>query len=111
MADECNNNPRDDSEERFSKLEVQVSDISRNRAILVAALESKFRPFREFGSSSGKSGVKEEPKRERPSSNITSFGSLFEEEAKVDIKPYQGEIDFVKMNQSLQQLEACYPHF
>jgi hypothetical protein len=29
-------------------------------------------------------------------------------EAKVDIKPYQGEIDIVKLNQWLEQLEVYF---
>jgi hypothetical protein len=41
-------------------------------------------------------------------SAITSSQSLFKVEAKVDIKPYQGEIDVVKLNQWLQQLEVYF---
>jgi hypothetical protein len=73
-----NSNTRDDSKERFSKLDAQVSDISRSMAIIVATLESNFGPFSEFhssnskASSDGKLGVKEESEKElekeRPSS-------------------------------------------
>jgi hypothetical protein len=51
MVDEYNNNPWDELEEIFSKLEAQVIDISCNMAILMVALENKFGPFKEFGSS------------------------------------------------------------
>ena len=40
-------------------------------------------------------------KEERSSSNIISSYIVFKVEAKVDIKPYQGEIDDVKLNQWL----------
>jgi hypothetical protein len=98
-------------------MEAQVTDISHNMAILMAALENKFGPFREFGSSNSKVGsdekygdnedpkkeLKKELEKERPSSSaITSSQSLFKVEVKVDIKPYQGEIDVVKLNQWLQ---------
>jgi hypothetical protein len=33
---------------------------------------------------------------------------LFKMEAKVDIKPYQGEIDALKLNHWLQQLEVYF---
>jgi hypothetical protein len=46
MVDEYSNNPWDESEERFSKLEAQVIDISCNMAILMEALENKFGPFK-----------------------------------------------------------------
>jgi len=42
---------------------------------------------------------KKELKKEQPSSSaITPLQSLFKMEAKLDIKPYQGEINVVKLN-------------
>jgi hypothetical protein len=77
--------------------------------IPMETLKRKFRPFREIGSSNLEASSNEkfkdkdpekivgrEPKKERPSFSITSFQSLFKAEVKVDIKPYQGEIDVVK---------------
>jgi hypothetical protein len=50
-----------------------------------------------------KFGDKEAPtnelKKGRQSSSITSSQSLFKLEVKVNIKPYQGEIDAIKLNQ------------
>jgi hypothetical protein len=51
MVDEYNNNSRDDLDNRFSKLEAQVTDISHKMMILMVALERKLGPFEEFGSS------------------------------------------------------------
>jgi hypothetical protein len=118
MADESShNNPQDAAEERFVRLEEQVVDISRNMALLMEAVDNKFRPFREVGSSNSevvsdeKLGDSEDPKKElkkdlekeQPSSSaITPSQPLFKMEAKVDIKPCQGEIDVVKLNHSLQ---------
>jgi hypothetical protein len=54
-------------ERRFLMFEAQVYYISHNMAILMVALENKFRPSKEFGScnsdigSSKKFGDKEEP--------------------------------------------------
>jgi hypothetical protein len=118
MVDEYSNNPRDDSKERFSKLEAQVFDISHNMEILMVSLESKFKPLNEFHSSNlyvgfeRKFGDKEEhekePEKGRSISNITSSLSMVKVEAKVDIKPYQHEIDVTKMNQWLQQFEVYF---
>jgi hypothetical protein len=44
----------DEFEERFSKLETQVSDISHNMVILKVIVERNFGPSREFGSSNQK---------------------------------------------------------
>jgi hypothetical protein len=41
MEDEYNNNPWDELEERFSKLETKGVDIPHNMAILMAALEKR----------------------------------------------------------------------
>jgi hypothetical protein len=55
MVDESShNNPWDEVEERFSKLEEQVIDISCNMALLMVALENKFGPFGEVGGSNSK---------------------------------------------------------
>jgi hypothetical protein len=52
---------------------------------------------------------RKEPKKEKPSSSaITPSQPLFKMEVKVDIKPYQGEIDVVKLNHWLQQLEVYF---
>lgn len=98
-------------------MKLQVTDISHNMAILMATLQSKFGPFREFGGSNseatldGKSRdnknlereMKKESEKERPSSsNNTSSQSLFKVEVKVGIKPYQGDIDAIKFNQWLE---------
>jgi len=101
----------DESKERFSKLKAQFANISHNMTILIAMLEHKFGCFGELGSSNSKASLnrkfgenkaqesKKDPKKERPNSNaITSSQSLFKMDVKVDIKPYQREID-VKLNQ------------
>jgi len=55
-------NPWDELEEKFSKLEEQVTDISHKIDILMETLENKFASFRHFGNSNlevgfhGKSG-------------------------------------------------------
>ena len=44
-----NNNPWDELEEIFSTLKAQFLDIFCNMAILIATLENKFIPLKEFG--------------------------------------------------------------
>jgi len=56
MVDESRNNLGDDTKKRFSKLEAQVFDMFHNMAILIATLQSKFRPFRDFSSSNKEDG-------------------------------------------------------
>jgi hypothetical protein len=51
MEDEYNNAPRSELEELFSKLEVQVNDISHKMGLLMVDPENKFGPFRECGRS------------------------------------------------------------
>jgi hypothetical protein len=70
MVDESvHNNPRDPTEERFVRLEEKVTDISHNMSLLMVALASKLRPFREVGGSNseirsdGKSGIMKTQKR------------------------------------------------
>jgi hypothetical protein len=106
-------NPRDESKDRFVNMEAQISNIACNMVILIATLERNFRPFKEFGSSKSDTSskkkykdkeepnkeIEKDPKKERPNYNITSSHSLFKLEAKVDIKPYQGEIDAFNLNQ------------
>jgi len=90
------------------RLEEQVTDISRNISILMVALASNLRSFREFGrsnseiGSNGKSRDNEDPENESRkktekeqliSSVINPSQSLIKMEAKVEINPYQGEID------------------
>ena len=86
-------------------------------SILMATLESTFGHLRDFGGSysdlgfeeksKDKSDLEKESTKELSSSstNIPSQ-SLFKMEVKVDIKPYQGEIDALKLNHWLQQLEV-----
>jgi hypothetical protein len=86
-------------------------------ALLMATLENKFEPFRDVGGfnsevgSDEKSGdikdpkkdSKKDPENENPSSStITPLQTLFEMKVKVDIKPYQGEINTIKLNHWLQ---------
>jgi hypothetical protein len=47
----------DESDERFSKLEEQVANISYNMAIVMATLENKFGMFWEFGSCNSEAGL------------------------------------------------------
>jgi len=53
--------------------------------------------------------LKKERDKERPSSSaFVSSQFLFKVEVKVDIKPYQEEINVVEFNQWLQQLEVYF---
>jgi hypothetical protein len=124
MADESvHNNPQYLAEERFARLEDQVVDISHNMSLLIMALANKFGLFREVGGLNLEIGSDEkwgdnedpekesqkEPKKEQSSSStINPSQSLFKMEAKVDIKPYQCEIDALKLNHWLQQLEVYF---
>jgi hypothetical protein len=105
------------------RLEEKVIDISHNMSLLMVALASNLRPFREVGGSNseirsdGKSGDNEdlekeswkEPEKEKSSSSVINPSqSLFNMEVKVDINPYQGEIDALKLNHWLQQLEFYF---
>jgi hypothetical protein len=124
MEDESNcNNPLDETEEIFSKLEEQVVDVSHNMTLLVVALENKFGLLGDVGGFNSEVGLdkksrdnedpkkelKKELEKEQTSSNvIASSQSLFEMEAKVDIKPCQGEIDCLKLNHWVQQLEVYF---
>lgn len=121
MGDESVNEPCDPTELRFSRLEEQVADINCNVNIFMAALRNKLGIFGEEGGSNAKekseggSGdqedadnqVKKEPRKDQPSLSAMNQ-SLFKVEAKVDIKPYHGEIDAPKLNHWLQQLEVYF---
>ena len=87
------------------------------------ALANKFEPFKEVGASNLEAGsdeklrdsedpekeLKKGPEKEQPSSSaITPSQPLFKMEEKVDINPYQGDIDVVKLNHWLQQLEVYF---
>jgi len=49
-----------------------------------------------------KNELEKESEKDQPSSNVTSSQYQFKIKAKVDIKPCQGAIDVVKLNQWLQ---------
>jgi hypothetical protein len=114
MDDEyVHNNPRDLMEERFVRLEEKVANISCNMSLLMAALVRNLGLFKEVGGlnskirSDGKSRDNKDPEneswkeleKEKSSSNtIKPSQYLFKMEEKVDIKPYQGEIDALKPN-------------
>jgi hypothetical protein len=85
----------------------------------MASLASNLRPFRDDGGSNSKIRLegklrdwedsrkesRKESKKEKPSSSVVNPSqSLFNMEVKVDIKPYQGDIDALKLNHWLQQL-------
>jgi hypothetical protein len=116
-------NPWDGMEERFSRLEEKVVDISHNMALIMASLENNFIPFEEVGFSRLEVRSEEKPidsenlekemkkrvRERKPSSNvITPSQIVFKMEVKVDINPYQGQIDVVNLNQWLQQLEVYF---
>jgi hypothetical protein len=121
MGDESVNEPRDPAEVRFSRLEQQVTDINHNVNLLMVALRNKLGDiWRRWGfnaedKSEGGSGDREdtenqskkEPEKDQPSSSVVNQ-SLFKMEEKVDIKPYHGEIDALKLNHWLQQLEVYF---
>jgi hypothetical protein len=117
------NNPQYMEEERFVRLEEKFIEISHNMFLLVEALASNLGPFKEIGSSNseirskGKSRDNQdlekesgkEPEKEKSSfSSINLSQSLLNMEVKVDIKTYQGEIDALKLNHWLQQLEFYF---
>jgi hypothetical protein len=92
-------------------------------SLLMAALASKLKLFEEVGSSNleigsdgkprynkdpEKESQKEPEKEQSSSSTINPSQSLFKMEAKVDIKPYQDEINALKSNHWLQQLEVYF---
>jgi hypothetical protein len=89
----------------------------------MVALARKLRFFKDDGGtnskigSEGKSGdhedsrkesQKESEKQQLISSVINPSHSLFNMEVKLDINPYQGEIDALKLNHWLQQLEVYF---
>lgn len=84
MDDECMNNPLDPAEDRFSQLEVQVANTSRNLNLLVSAFSNMLWLLEEDGGSNTKERLEERlgdqeetknqpnkgPKRDRPSSSV-----------------------------------------
>jgi hypothetical protein len=125
MVDESShNNPWDTIKEiLFVRLEEQIIDISHNMAFLMTTIANNFGLFWEVGGSNSKVGSdekprdiedlekesKKEPEKEQPSSSaITPSQHLFKMEVEVDIKPYKGDIDVVKLNHWLQQLEVYF---
>jgi hypothetical protein len=91
--------------------------------ILMESLASNLGPFRDDGRSNskikseGKSRDREdlgnesrkEPEKEKSSlSAINPSQSLFNMEVKVDISPYKGDIDALKLNNWFQQLEFYF---
>ena len=50
---------------------------------------------------------KKEPGKDQPSLSVVNQ-SLFKVEEKVDIKPYHGEIDSLKLNHWLEKLEVYF---
>jgi nicotinic acid phosphoribosyltransferase len=111
------NNHHDATKERFSRLEENFFYLSRNMDLLMEALVNKFEPLKEVVTSKLEDELDEKstyseylqkeskqgPEKEKPSySAITPSQPLFKMEANVDIKPYHGEIDVVKMNHWLQ---------
>eukprot|EP00253_Pinus_taeda_P034565 PITA_34565 len=121
MGDEFVNEPCDPAELRFSQLKEQVADINRNVNLLMAALSNKLGIFGEEGGSNAEDKSeggsedredvddqsKKEPGKDQPSSSFVNQ-SLFKVEAKVDIKPYHGEIDALKLNHWSHQLEVYF---
>ena len=55
MTDESVQGATNDYEQHFTKLEIQVVDISHNMSILMVELESKFVPFGYFQGLNSKS--------------------------------------------------------
>ena len=52
---------------------------------------------------------RKELEKEKQSSNVITHSQyLFKMEVKVDIKPYQGEINAIQLNNWLQQLEVYF---
>ena len=92
----------------FSLLEEQVAKICHNTMILMVSLERYFIPFEDFSNSNLKfssnrkfgdnKDLEKEPNNKRPSSNVTSSQYLFKVEEKMDIKPYQCDIDVIYLN-------------
>jgi hypothetical protein len=88
-------------------------------SLLMVSLERNLRPFGEARGSNFdiisegklvdnedlKKELRKEPEKEKPSLIVVNPSySLFKMEVKVNINPYQGEIDILKLNHWLQQL-------
>ena len=121
MGDESINEPRDPAEVRFLWLEEKVVDINCNFNLLMMALRNNQGIFGEEGSwnveDKSEGGLrdqkdtnnqpKKEPGKNQPNSSVVNQ-SLFKVEEKFDIKRYHGEIDALKLNHWLQQLEVYF---
>lgn len=115
-------NPQDEGEKIFSNIEEHVYEIFHKMVSLKVALENRFGPFMDFGGFNLDTGLaekseeikdpenesKKELEKEQPSSSAITPQYLFKMEAKVDIKPYQSEIDVIKLNHWLQLLEVQF---
>jgi hypothetical protein len=95
------------------RLEEKVNDISHNMSLLMVDLARNIGPFGEVRGSNSKirsnrksrdnEDLKNEPwkglrKEKSISTSIKPSYSLFNMESKVDINPYQDEIDELKLN-------------
>jgi len=116
-------NPCNPVEERFVSMEDKVVDISHNMSLLMEVLERKVMLFGKFGGLNaeikwdGKLGDNEDPKnksqkepeKENPSSSTINLSRyLFKMEAIVNINPFQGDINALKINHLLQQLVVYF---
>lgn len=123
MTNKFVNNTRDPTQERFFRLEQQVTYMNCNVNLLMMDLRNKFRIFKEEGGSNSKDKAegrlrdqeeienwsKKGPKNYQPSSSVMNNSQpLFKKEVKVDIKPYHDKIDALKLNHWLQQLEVYF---
>jgi hypothetical protein len=103
------NNPQDPIEEIFERLEVQVTDIGHNMKLLMEYPTDKVGIFRDDGGSNLEIRSEKKSEKEKPiSSAMNPSQSLFKMEVKLDIEPYQGDIDALKLNHLLQQLEVYF---
>ena len=121
MANKSINEPCDPTEVRFLRLKQQAADINYYVNLLIVALRNKLGIYGEDWGSNvevrSEGGLadqedienrpKKEPRKDQPSLSAMNQ-SLFKMEEKLDIKPYHGEIDALKLNHWLQQLEFYF---
>ncbi len=102
-------------------LEQQFADINRNINILMDAFNNRMGIFEEYGGSNAvdkseqgskywgekKNHSKKEPKKDQPILSHVNQ-SLFKIEEKIILKLYHGEIDALKFNHWLQQMEFYF---
>lgn len=101
-------------------MEAQVTNINCNVSLFMKILTNKLRLFGDGGSNTKaclerKLGNQEEPKESKnPEKEQMSFSamnhskSLLKREEKVYIKPYQGDINALKLNHWLQDLDVYF---